>query len=179
MKPLELTLMPCPRSGDGENSAERNSHSFVDDEVVMALVNGPVSRRAQGSRDDLALVADECDFAGWNLGGVVPPVTRAASSTPQEKADDACRRRATPPSWDEPGIGEPHRGEHRWWVAGLVGALSTILFSAVLFSLSTRAVPLSEELIFIRPADRPTPQPAAAEVRPKEGPALTGIAADR
>jgi hypothetical protein len=46
-------------------------------------------------------------------------------------------RRAVPPLITESGIGTSHHGTHRWWLAGLAGVLSTMLFTLLLLTLSS------------------------------------------
>lgn len=179
MKPLELSHMPCPRSGDVD--PPRMPAGFVDEEVALSLITGPVAPRGRIRHEDLALPADESDFAGWNLGAAPKrapnPEKRLVRAV--ESAAPETYRRAQPPAMIEPGIGQPHRGGHRWWIAGVAGALSTFLFTALLLSLSSRSVPLSEEIFFSTPR-MPTAKPTArpAENAP-EAPALTGIATER
>lgn len=179
MKPLELSHMPCPRSG--EVDPPPMPADFVDEDVALSLIAGPVAPRGRVRHEDLALPADESDFAGWNLGTAPERSQRPGkrmvpiSETPAPET----QRRAQPPAMVEPGIGQPHRGGHRWWIAGIAGALSTFLFTVLLLSLSSRSVPLSEEILFSAPRV-PTAKPTArpAENAP-EAPALTGIAAER
>ena len=47
-------------------------------------------------------------------------------------------RRAVPPLITESDIGTSHHGTHRWWLAGLAGVLSTMLFTLLLLTLSSR-----------------------------------------
>lgn len=115
---------------------------FVDEAAVLALIRGPRQPRSAACHEDLALAADELDFAGWQLP--TAPKTRVTDIEPQVTA--ATIRRATPPVLDEPGIGIPHAGSHRWWLAGLAGAFSTMLCSLLLLTLSSRPpAPLDPE----------------------------------
>ena len=179
MKPLELSHMPCPRTGDVV--PPRMAGGFVDEDVALSLITGPVAPRGRVRHEDLALPADESDFAGWNLAAAPESALRPEKRElrPPETAVPDTYRRAQPPAMIEPGIGQPHRGGHRWWIAGLAGALSTFLFTVLLVSLSSRPIPLSEEILFSAPR-MPTAKPTArpAEKTP-EAPALTGIAAER
>lgn len=179
MKPLSLSLMPSPLAGDAVGSPALGTGGFVDDEAAMELIAGPRARTGRIVPDELVLPADESDFAGWNLTPP-PSVGRNVEAPMRNRADAREVRRAEPPSFDEPGIGQPHRGEHRWWIAGLAGALSTILFSVLLFSLSSRSVPLSEEILFERPRHEATTGPEATPASGRSaGPELTGISANR
>ena len=122
------------RSEDDSPSLQMERVGFVDEEVVSALVTGPQSSRSVPYPDDLILSVDDMDFAGWQLGVSSP--FRGAEVPP--RVIDAIVRRAAPPVATEPGLGAPHLGSHRWWLAGLAGALSTMLFSVLLLSLSSR-----------------------------------------
>lgn len=151
---------------------------FVDESAVLALLSGPTHLRTSSYPEDLALAADDLDFAGWQLP-ISAPVVRPAEFPPQV-IDAIVRRRATPPSLDEPGIGSPHFGSHRWWLAGMAGVFSTLLFTLLLITLSSRA-PLNPEPV--QPS-RPVPslQAATAEkadLTPKVSPELTDISTHR
>ncbi len=123
------------RSEDDSPSLQMEREGFVDEAVVSALVSGPQSSRSLPYPDDLILSVDDMDFAGWQLAAS-PPV-RSAEVPPH--VIDAILRRAAPPVVTEPGLGVPHLGSHRWWLAGLAGALSTMLFSVLLLSLASRS----------------------------------------
>ncbi len=133
-----LNLRPLPSMQPDASACPQavDRGGFVDDEVVMALVAGPNTSRHSADVADLALAAD-MDFAGWCLSTALPPVTRASVEEPV--GDSVAEgRRPAPPTVGEPGIGESHRGGHRWWLAGLAGAVSTLMFVVLLFSLSAR-----------------------------------------
>jgi hypothetical protein len=148
---------------------------FVDEAVVLALINGPRQLRSAACHEDLALAADDLDFAGWQLPN--NPPARVAE-TPL-RVTPAISRRATPPVLVESGIGEPHHGAHRWWLAGLAGAFSTMLFSLLLLTLSSRP-PVS-----LDPAHAPVwvtrvkPVQPLTEPREKPAPALTDASTQR
>lgn len=137
---------------------------FVDEAVVMALMTGPLPSRSVAFPEDLALSADDLDFAGWRLSPTLPRVSEVTRDIP---------RRASPPFIEEPGIGAPHLGAHRWWLAGLAGVLSTLLFSVLLLNLSSRPGPNFETIITrgmltaAKPASIPKAEPA------KNAPELT------
>ncbi|MDP3849959.1 MAG: hypothetical protein Q8Q59_05600 [Luteolibacter sp.] len=127
MTRLNLTPLPCERFHGESTPPSHDRDGFVDDAVVRALITGPVQPRPQGFCKDLALLADDIDFAGWRLPGERPA-----------PSDEGNPRRAAPPAMEEPGIGDAHRGSHRWWLAGMAGAMSTLVISALLFSLTAR-----------------------------------------
>ncbi len=166
MNSLPLSPLPSFRTDDDARShlMEMERDGFVDEAVVTALMAGPRPPRNSGFPEDLALAADDLDFAGWRLAPA--PRTRGAEVPPQ--VIDAIVRRASPPL--EPGLGSPHLGGHRWWLAGLAGALSTLLFSLLLLSLSSRTgvrlEPASAPSVVASPAPAP-PQEILASPAPE------------
>jgi hypothetical protein len=143
---------------------------FIDEAVVLALVNSPRHLRSTAYPADLALAADDLDFAGWQLPSAAP--VRGPEIPPQ--VISAIVRRATPPTLEESGIGAPHRGSHRWWLAGLAGVLSTMLFSLLLMTLSSRSHFSSEVVPTPAVVTQQTPSPAQiAEPLPEMVPILT------
>jgi hypothetical protein len=135
MNPIQLSPLPSNRAIEDSGALQMEREGFVDEAVVLALVNGPRHLRSTAYPADLALAADDLDFAGWQLPSEAP--VRAPEIPPQ--VISAIVRRATPPTLEEFGIGVPHRGSHRWWLAGLAGVLSTMLFSLLLMTLSSRS----------------------------------------
>lgn len=162
MKTLRLPSLPSVRQDEESASLQIERAGFVDDEAVFALLNGPISPRTAPCPADLILAADDLDFAGWRVAST--PMARPAEIPPQ--VIDAIVRRAAPPLSNEPGIGSPHLGSHRWWLAGLTGALSTLLFSLLLVSLSSRPQSRSEAGTSV-PIPRPAQPVMLLEVAPK------------
>jgi hypothetical protein len=140
MKSLHLSMLPSVRQNDESGSLRMEREGFVDEVAVQALLSGPTHLRSSAHTEDLALAADDLDFAGWQVPST--PVVRPAEFPPQ--VIDAIVRRAAPPLLNEPGIGSPHFGSHRWWLAGLAGAFSTSLFALLLVTLSSRPHPQPE-----------------------------------
>jgi hypothetical protein len=134
MTRLNLSPLPSFRRDEASAASIRDREGFVDDSVVFALVAGPSVSRPMPEPAHLALSTDDTDFAGWRLS----PFQRLGQTERNDTLRDERAQRAAPPTLDEPGLGEPHRGEHRWWLAGLAGVLSTLLFSVLLLSLSAR-----------------------------------------
>ena len=172
MKSLPISALPSLRTEEptGERIMERDG--FVDDSVVLALVAGPNAFRQNAVPEDLALSSDDMDFAGWCLSEALP---LHATRAPLE-----ITRRAALPELDEPGLGEPHHGSHRWWLAGLAGALSTLLFSLLLLSLSSRGR-ISDETVSQLPVPA-APSAAAADARHHAAdstPELTGLPTEK
>ena len=113
---LNVSPLPSPRFDDVSGMPAVERDGFVDDAVVVALLAIPSQPRQIAPPAHLALAADDMDFAGWCLPGTQPAAPAVASP-----------RCPAPPILEEPGLGEPYRGHHRWWLAGLAGALSTLL----------------------------------------------------
>ena len=171
MNPLRLSPLPTLRADDESSSLLMEREGFVDEAVVTALVNGNLHPRSVAYPEDLALAADDSDFAGWRLSTAVP--VRSAEVPPQ--VIDAIVRRAAPPVIGEPRLGSPHRGNHRWWLTGLAGILSTMLFAVLLLTLSARSgsqfgTLLSPKML---PTAKPTPEQNAAPAT--SAPELTEI----
>lgn len=151
MNSLNLRPLPSLRTEENGGSAPTRE-GFVDETVVMALVSGRLTNRPPADPADLALAVDG-DFAGWCLPG--------ANFFEQEQAPPmmAASRRPSPPEL-EPGIGIPHQGSHRWWIAGLAGALCTLLFSALLLKLSEQSLEDAGDFSVLQvPAKAPAPAP--------------------
>lgn len=174
MNPLPLRPLPSLRFDEKSRAQlmEMEHDGFVDEAAVTALMAGPRQPRNSGFPEDFALAADDLDFAGWRLGPA--PRSRGAEVPPQ--VIDAIVRRASPPP--EPGLGLPHHSGHRWWLAGLAGVLTTLLFSLLLLSLSTRSEVLPEPPPL---ATIPASQPPAPAKQLSTGPApeLTAVSSSR
>jgi hypothetical protein len=158
MTPLQLSPLPTARRDNEPLMMEQDG--FVDEECVTALVASPlVPSRHLGYPEDLALAVDDLDFAGWKLATRPEP-----KPTHPGTGWEIPARRPAPPVVDEPGLGSPHSGSHRWWLAGLAGLFSTFLISTLLFSLSSRPG-ISFETLFT-----PRPISASATIHPDSAP---------
>lgn len=173
MNRLKLTVLPSNRADSDMDSSVMEREGFVDDAVVLALVAGPVQPRVLADQRDLILPADDMDFAGWSLSTALPLRSIQGPTPFSERLD----RQPALPTLEEPGLGSPHQGNHRWWLAGLAGALSTLLFSLLLLSLSNRGhLEIQGISIIPKPAAQPAPvvppaKPAAdAELTDFSGP---------
>ena len=92
IKPLCLSPFPTRRADDESPLPLMQREGFVDEAVVATLVRESQLGRSVAYPDDLALAADDLDFAGWSLAKTVP--TRSAEVPPQ--VIDAIVRRASP-----------------------------------------------------------------------------------
>jgi len=136
----KMNLAPLPTIRDDEGNMPRSSDmdGFVDESVIHSIMAGPTHHRSHALRDDLALSADDDDFAGWHFNAPSPFRTMAEPPAPAPKMP--APRRAVAPAYLESGIGAPHTGAHRWWVAGLGGIITTLLLSYLLITLAHRPV---------------------------------------
>ncbi|MES2660981.1 MAG: hypothetical protein V4689_20315 [Verrucomicrobiota bacterium] len=175
MNSLELSPLPSIRTDDDSPSLQMEREGFVDEAVVAALVSGPRSSRSMAYPEDLVLAVDDMDFAGWQITPATP--FRGAEMPPQ--VIDAIMRRATPPVVNEPGIGNPHFGSHRWWLAGLAGVLSTMLFSVLLLTLSSRPGSHFETLVSPKSLINAKPAPLQKAEAVPATPELTASSASR
>ncbi len=171
MNPLSLSPLPILRTDEDSGAFQMEREGFVDDAVVIQMMIGPLPGRSVADPTDLALAADDNDFAGWQLAATT--FSRTITAAPE--ITRSVFRRATPPVVEEPGIGPPHQGEHRWWLAGLAGVLSTLLFSVLLLSLSSRPGTQFETLFMPRMLTTARSTPPQKPEAPKLTPELTGI----
>jgi hypothetical protein len=171
MNKLKLSMLPSLRYDEVTGRPVKEPEDFVDDEVVLSLVAGTPMARPTIPRSDLALSSDDSDFAGWSIP---TPLPRRQPVLPLDALDPQVRRPALPVI-EEPGLGEPHRGSHRWWIAGLAGALSTMLFSLLLLTLSSRFTGDSEGFSWIKAPEKSKPLPVENPNESKEAPELTGF----
>jgi hypothetical protein len=74
------------------------------------------------------------DYAGWDLAAGMFDGTMAGCGSRTLES----KRRASPPVLDEIGLGEPYRGDHRWWLAGLAGVACTLFFLILLLTIASR-----------------------------------------
>lgn len=172
---IHLDLRPIPRfdSEDVALSNDEDECGFVDDEVAMALVAGPRISQHTIQSGDVALAAD-LDFAGWCLSSSLPPASLPpATEPPAARTTDWPNRRPNPPSLAKFSISESHGGGHRWWLAGLAGALSAMLILLLWLSIVLRNDPERDEASFMRLQNPPAP---ALEPEPAPTvPSLTGM----
>ena len=128
MTPLRLSPFPTHRADDKSTLLLMEREGFVDEAVVAALVTSRHSGRSVANPDDLALAADDLDFAGWLQSKSV--TARSAEVPPQ--VIDAIVRRTLPPPTEQPLHGSRRSPSRRWWLTGLALLL---VFPAVLLFL--------------------------------------------
>ncbi len=171
MKPLSLSPLPTLRADDISGTFQMEREGFVDDGVIVQMMIGTLPGRSVADPADLALAADDNDFAGWQLTAT----TFSRTMTAAPETPHSIFRRAAPPVVEEPGLDAPHQGEHRWWLAGLAGVLSTLLFSLLLLSLSSRPGTHFETLLIPRMLTTARPTPDQKPETPNLTPELTDI----
>jgi hypothetical protein len=139
MQPLKLSPLPCALPAEENPAVMRGECGFVDEAVVRALMAGPVfSPRVENERLGVVAKANALDFAGWCL------TTPAAAVIPE------ITRRPSPPVLSDRAPGEPHRGPHPGWLAGMAGATCSLLFAGLWLQLTPQASRQSEPLTRIR-----------------------------
>ncbi|WAC18111.1 hypothetical protein OVA24_12770 [Luteolibacter sp. SL250] len=132
--PFSLPLAPIPVSRV-DHAGEHHvpiPDGFVDDEVIANLLSTPSVQRVSAVHSDLALSSCEDDFAGWAIKRHSPFRIIAEQ---QERASVATVEES---ELTEPGLGRPHRGGHRWWIATATGISSALILSLLFSSLASR-----------------------------------------
>ncbi len=133
--PFSLALAPIPVSRM-DNAGEHHvsvPDDFVDDDVIASLLSTPSVQRASSVHSDLVLSSDDDDFAGWAVQRRSPFRIIAEQ---QERA--ALPETPIETDFSEPGLGRPHRGGHRWWIATATGISSALILSLLFSNLATR-----------------------------------------
>lgn len=120
MKPLVLNSLPTQRADELSPLLMMEREGFVDEAVVTALLRSHQPGRRTADPEDLALTADDLDFAGWRLSKEIP--VRAAEVPP--RVIDAIVRRAAPPATHKPVRGSA--GSLRKWRMAAVALLSRL-----------------------------------------------------
>lgn len=131
MDPLKLNPLPRFRSEAESPALQMEREGFVDEAVVSAMIaRTPYVKRSVAYPEDLALAADDHDFAGWSLPSAIPLREKAVPS----RAPSSVFHPAPQHAVAEPEEDQPHRANLLWWLAGLACLLSAIFFCSVLFS---------------------------------------------
>jgi hypothetical protein len=121
MQPLTLSPLPSQRAEDPSGSQFLEQEGFVDEGVVRSMVSGTYFSRTTAYPEDLALAADDSDYAGWQVTQSRMP--RAAEVPPQ--VISAIVRHSTPPTAGNT-VRHSQAGKRRWWLAGLALSLSSL-----------------------------------------------------
>ncbi len=156
MTPLRVNPLPTLRAIDETPALVIERDGFIDEAALSALMFEPLYPARQAPYpEDLALAVDDLDFAGWKLSESPQPRLLGATLNAQKPL-----RRPAPPVIEEPGLDLPHSGNHRWWLAGIAGLLSTLIFSLLLLNLATRPGTQLQVLFAPRAPAVPPPVPA-------------------
>jgi hypothetical protein len=137
--PFPMHVAPFPASRFEASEPHPLPDGFVDENVINALLSTPSASRVSSIPSDLVLSSDENDFAGWSVK-TVSPFRVIAERQELEEAQQLSNE-------SDPGIGEPHRNGHRWWIAAATGAASALLLSFLFANLADRSEPGSPALL--------------------------------
>lgn len=173
------TLTPLPSEITDENTGYRRVYTegFVDESAILSVIaNGPYERIFV-KPEEMVLSSSEDDYAGWSLP--VPSPFRSMLDVSNPAPVAMARKPAPPrldgiPSLSEPGIAEPHRGNHRWWLFGVSGAMTCGIFSLTLLSLAQRSS-LKDAMAGYMPGSRSIPAPELAVPEPALVPAVVRV----
>jgi hypothetical protein len=165
MQPLRVSQLPFVRPEGESKSSVMEREGFVDEDVVKVMVARPQGSRHVGQQSDLVLSAEDLDFAGWSFP------TTAATREPQALTvprifDELAKEAASPKplNFARARPTEPETN-HRWWLAGLAGVVTTVGFSLILIKL---IAPLSFSVPQVKPEKLTESVPAKAAVATAE-----------
>lgn len=159
MIPLPLNPLPSTRVDELSDALLIEREGFVDEAVVMAMVNAPLHIPAAEPPQDLAMTVDEMDYAGWRppvadapvpspgaVVGIIPPQSPAPPPQPQPAAiphkdpvptGTTEIRRATPPEMDGGNdTPELEKETSGWWLAWVAGILTVSALCLLLYYLA-------------------------------------------
>lgn len=132
---FRLPVTPFPAYSENGGKTATLPDGFVDEEIIATLIESPFQQsghsRLGAAHSDLALSSDENDFAGW---AVTPSSPFRVIAEAQERIISS-----PPPVESEPGIGQPHQGSHRWWIAAVAGMSSAVIVSVLFNSFGSPA----------------------------------------
>lgn len=135
---MQLAPLPADRSGSPAEYGSQPIQGFVDEEVIASIIARPsaTTSRVSAERTDLVLSSDPDDFAGWAIPSTSPFKAIAEKQDRGEQVIPSVRSFLI----SEPGIGEPHRGNHRWWIAAAAGISASLIISLLFMHLGGRTV---------------------------------------
>lgn len=136
-------MVPLPRDGQREVSRYGRGEDFVDDEVVRKVLARVEVERVYVRAEDMVLSSSEDDYAGWALPVASP--FRSRGEDLDRMVRETLADEVLPEVVDvEVGFEEvqtaAHAGGQRWWLFGVAGATTSVIFSLVLFSFVGRGV---------------------------------------
>jgi len=145
--PMQLAPLPAICTEDHRTSSAAIPDGFVDDEVIASIIAMPEGYRTTSSATDLILSSDENDFAGWSVPR--PSPFRAIA----ERQEFSQARLETPAEEAEPGLGHPHQGQHRWWIAAAAGVSSAMILSLLFLTLGNQSAAKRELTSLSKPLE--------------------------
>jgi len=186
MLPLGLSPLPVAGpEGQVEKPASAAWKDFVTEEAVSEVVAGGSLSRLPVLMSDLALSSSDDDFAGTTvvcMSAAAPARFVPCIEWPEVVSAPATTRplgkvvpRAKPPEiheWDT-GSSSTTRLGHRWWIPGLAGVAATMMFVAVLLSISSGPAPATGLLTIPKPEPlKPLRVADPSPIAPEEQPAV-------
>lgn len=173
--PLPLSPLPSFCTDPSSGVETLPVYGFVDDVVVNRLVSArPVHQfqpvRTLPAQTELVLSSGDDDYAGWH-GGICPrQAAQPAFAVPlfavARPPHPCVPGRAAPPLAQEPGLEASYRSGHRWWLAAVAGAFSTLLFATVVLSLAQRAAMFEMDYSFYQTPPSTLPAEPASDLAP-------------
>ena len=145
------------RFQDMKKPGPTESDGFVDEDVVLEMITGGSRSRVMPASRDLALPAEDIDFAGWTMPEPLP-----SRFTPPSVSTSPIQNRPTPArTWQKETPPPRENIASRWWFACLVGITFSLSLGALLFALVDRGlVPWGG---IQQPAEQDIHQPNAME----------------
>lgn len=142
MEHIPLSPFHCEKSEEATGYRRFRNESFVDEAVVLSVIAKGTYDRGYARSEEMVLSSSVEDFAGWALPVASP--FRGIADTPVTFFTHPARLPATPSpeglrKFSEPGLSEPHRGNHRWWLFGVSGAIACGILSLPFLSLAHRS----------------------------------------
>lgn len=142
MDTLPLTPLPSEKTENARSHRRAFNEGFVDESVVLSVIAKGAYERVFVKSEDMVLSSSEDDYAGWSLP--VPSPFRSLLDVPNPEPPTEPKLPAAPSldgirKFSEPGIAEPHRGTHRWWLFAASGAMTCGILSLTLLSLAQRS----------------------------------------
>ncbi len=177
MDTLPLTPLPSETPDDARGYRRTFNEGFVDESVVLSVIAKGPYERVYVKPEDMVLSSSEDDYAGWSLPVPSPfrtlldvqsPEVATAPKLPAAPSLDGIRK------FSEPGIAEPHRGNHRWWLFAISGAMTCGILSLTLLSLAQRES-LRDAMAGYMTAPRQAPFTEIATKEPLVAPAVVSV----
>ncbi|MBG7607167.1 MAG: hypothetical protein IZT59_03925 [Verrucomicrobia bacterium] len=174
MDTLPLPPLPSDTQEDAKGYRRAFSDGFVDESVVLSVIAKGSYERVFVKPEDMALSSSEDDYAGWSLP--VPSPFRSLLDIENPEPAPEPKRPAAPSldgilKFSEPGIAEPHRGNHRWRLFAISGAMTCGILSLTLLSLAQRTS-LRDAMAGYIPSAREAPAVEVAAMEQEVVPAV-------